>query len=150
MEAKINNRLVVAAARSLVGVKFAHLGRDVRSGIDCVGVILLSFSSNGVELKSPEVYAPNAHTDAITPAISSFAAQVDPDDAAPADIAILHAGGKNKIPVHLGLLTDRGLIHAYRELGRVVEHSFSGAFKRRLHSIWRVPCVDFDPAFKVS
>ena len=47
---------LVAAARSYVGVPWRHLGRS-RTGLDCIGLVLLAARDVGIELSDPAPYA---------------------------------------------------------------------------------------------
>lgn len=40
-------------------------------------------------------------------------------------------------PQHAALVTDRGILHSYGDVGRVVEHRLAGDLERALHSGWR-------------
>lgn len=46
-------------------------------------------------------------------------------------------------PGHSAIVTDRGIIHAYAMLQKVVEHGYRGAWVKLTHSCWRLPGVHF-------
>lgn len=104
---------IVAAARGCVGVRFRPMGRDVRFGLDCVGVAGIAFGR-----ACPSGYAMRGGSaEAIAERIDGFG--LDRVTAAgPACLALIAAGMGQ---FHLAVLTDTGFVHADARLGRVVE-----------------------------
>lgn len=124
---------IVAAARRCVGTRFRPQGRVIGTGLDCVGVVLVAASAAGVRPARVPGYALAGSNEALL-------------------LGMLHATGCEKVcgrgragdvavlvPVagrlHLGVLTDAGLVHAHAGLGRVVEGPLDEAW--RWHSVWR-------------
>lgn len=121
---------VVAKARSLVGTKFAHLGRS-DLGVDCVGLVIVSFRAAGLPIRDFENYK---HRDTeldyveasreVWPLCDSYLVADEGD-------AFLFAmRGTN--PTHFGIATAQGtLIQASTKKGEVVEHRFDERWSRR-------------------
>jgi cell wall-associated NlpC family hydrolase len=51
--------------------------------------------------------------------------RISQKDAGPGDVVLMNFQGSS---THLGILTDRGVIHADGPLGKVVEHSVNESF----------------------
>ena len=49
---------LAAAARDLVGTPFRLQGREPASGLDCIGVVIVSLAQVGIELALPADYRP--------------------------------------------------------------------------------------------
>jgi murein DD-endopeptidase / murein LD-carboxypeptidase len=105
----------VERARALLGTRFRLHGRDVASGLDCVGLIAT------VYMKCGEVstgYSLRGGSDAQWISILDDFAKRRCGAAQPADIILCLAGPGQ---YHLGLWTGDSLIHADAGVGRVVE-----------------------------
>jgi cell wall-associated NlpC family hydrolase len=102
---------VVAAARSLTGVRYKWGGDSPQTGFDCSGLTWWTFKQVGVEL----------------PRISSEQYEagqpVSRRDIHPGDLVFFRLGGNPK-NMHVGIATDRNtFIHSPRAGGRVREDS---------------------------
>lgn len=63
--------------------------------------------------------------------------EIEPSTALVGDILLFGAGGG---PAHhCAFLTPVGLIHCYREAGKVVEHGFSSWWQAKLRHAFRMP-----------
>ena len=107
---------VVARARALIGIRFALHGRDVATGIDCVGLILIACP---VIVRSPVGYALRGGS------AGGFAAMFVDNrltrrrgNVRAGDILLLQP---SPAQFHLGIWSGEGLIHADAILRRVVE-----------------------------
>ncbi|MBY9062767.1 peptidoglycan endopeptidase [Sphingomonas yunnanensis] len=106
---------VLAAARSLLGVRFRAQGRDPGLGLDCVGVVAVALARAGAEVTLPRDYRLRRGT---LPALALPPGLVACDGAAPGDVLLLRV---SPAQLHLALRTERGLLHADAAAGRVVE-----------------------------
>jgi cell wall-associated NlpC family hydrolase len=107
------------AAQGFVGAPFRFRGRDARSGLDCVGLVVAALESIGAPTPAIVPYALRQH---------DFAAQLECAGNAgfdevvgrllAGDVLLLRPGPAQ---VHLAIVgSDGGLIHAHAGLGRVV------------------------------
>lgn len=113
---------VVEAARSYVGVRFRHMGRD-RSGLDCIGLLLRAGADCGIELlDSPADYKR-------TPDVELFKEMIR-TQSVPGSVEHLRHGSivmlrQSVYPCHCGIIasncTNRSLIHASTKLRAVAE-----------------------------
>lgn len=116
---------VVTEARKWLSVRWHHQGRS-RAGIDCVGLVIkighaLGFSDFDIADYSRQP----------DPAMmrSLLALHMDPiavSSAQPGDVLLMRF---EREPQHVAIVTDQGIIHAYAQARKVVEH--------RLDDIWR-------------
>jgi lipoprotein Spr len=108
---------IVAAARTLVGTPFRLHGRSPSSGVDCVGLALLSVRTAGVHVEEPPPYRLHAGP---TPPVERWMRE--------AGFVAAHGGGAGDIVLvrisalqpHLVIDAGDGVIHAHAGLGRVV------------------------------
>ena len=109
------NREVVVRARSLVGCRFRPQGRDPELGLDCVGLVCAAF---GLPPDSvPRDYRMRGSAvGRIQSELERFFCVVA--TAAPGDVLLFEVAADQ---AHLGIMTDRGLIHADVALKAVVE-----------------------------
>jgi len=117
---------IVAHARALLGVPFRHHGRD-RHGVDCAGLVLRAMNDalgRGDEFMD---YPQRPSPDVVRAAIARHADRITAADAGPGDVVLMDGGLR---AVHVGVLTDRGVIHANGVTGRVVEHRLGGLAAR--------------------
>jgi cell wall-associated NlpC family hydrolase len=106
---------VVSRARSLIGCGFRPQGRDVATGLDCVGLVCAAFQIEGV----PRDYRLRGGSrDRLATQLDRYFTPVPTHEAQSGDVlmfAVTHD------QLHLGILTDRGVIHADGRLRKVVE-----------------------------
>lgn len=101
------------AARALVGAPFRLHGRDPTTGLDCIGLVACAVGGavvpTGYRLRQ-------GSPDAIVAGLD--AALVRVDVARAGDVLLFEAGAAQ---FHLGVMTERGFVHACALLRRVVE-----------------------------
>lgn len=117
---------IAAAARSLLGVPFRLHGRDPATGIDCVGLVLLSVRAAGFPVAEPPPY--RVRSGGAAPAVAWMNALCldEADDPAAGDIVMAAVS-----PIQLHLMIDGGgaMIHAHAGLGRVVEMAWPAEWR---------------------
>jgi cell wall-associated NlpC family hydrolase len=120
---------VLARARALLGVRFRPQGRSATSGLDCVGVVAAA-----IDVQTPPGdYALRGGSAARLAEGLAAAGLRRVAAPAPGDVLVLAAGVGQ---VHLGILTEAGLIHGDAGLRRVVERP--GPPPWPISSIWRI------------
>jgi cell wall-associated NlpC family hydrolase len=120
---------VVAAARSLVGVPYAHRGRT-RAGLDCTGLAKLARSIAGVSGDGDKEYREDLlDVDAV--------AEIEARVATSRDLSRISEGeavlfGMKSRWWHFGIVTaDETIVAALRRSGGVIEHAFDYRWARR-------------------
>ena len=105
---------VVGRARSAVGARFRLHGREVATGLDCVGLAALAYGEAAV----PSGYALRGGDQARVAALIEARGLVAATDARAGDL-LLCASGPGQL--HLAIDSGGGVIHADAMLRRVVE-----------------------------
>ncbi|MBB6506220.1 cell wall-associated NlpC family hydrolase [Sphingomonas endophytica] len=120
---------VLAAARTLVGVRFRAQGRDPALGLDCVGVVAVALCRAGAAVTLPRDYAvargrvpPGAVPAALRPC----------DGAWPGDVLLCRVAA---MQLHLAVRAVDGIIHADAQARRVVARP--GAVPWPIEGAWR-------------
>lgn len=136
---------VVRIARGYAGTRWHHQGRLPGVGLDCVGVLACAARAAGHPLVDCPNYGPNPNPRQL---LEHLAINLEPW-AGPARAGLVavfywrtsHRG--NRLPQHLGILVPRagapgglGLLHAPRDVGRVVEVDFDADWTERVDSFW--------------
>lgn len=126
---------VLEIARSYLGVRYAHLGRD-RNGLDCVGLIVVVARELGVEFDDFLGYGRQSKDASMLTHFERVADRVLVSDAAIGDILLL---SERRWPGHCGFLGPGTLVHSSITRRRVVEEPLSsvpgsvvGAFRVRI------------------
>lgn len=134
----INPGLVLAHARAWIGTPFIPQGDFRGAGADCVGLV------RGIlrELSGVYVPAPAWRNDWAAskgePILDALHAHLVPvSDSKPGTIAVFRVGHKRA--AHLGVLSDRGIIHALDDHG-VIEVASDGL--PPLTSLWGLPAPE--------
>jgi cell wall-associated NlpC family hydrolase len=106
---------VVLRARSLIGCRFRPQGRDPEIGLDCIGLVVAAFAIPAHSI--PRDYALRGGSfDRLKSVLGRFFRGVT--RTASGDVLVFKSGPEQ---LHLGILTERGFIHADARLRRVVE-----------------------------
>lgn len=111
---------LVDAARGWLGVRWRHLGRS-RTGVDCIGLVLLALRDCGIHIPDPAPYTREPQGTRLLDGIQQHARRVE--KAEPGDVLLFrlglyggHVGIASAHPVH-GL---PAVIHAYARQGEQV------------------------------
>lgn len=131
------NEDVVVEARTWIGVRWRHQGRD-RDGLDCVGLpIVCALKLRG--LKIPTNDYPRASTD--NQMIEICRQYLEPvADMQPGDVVVLGFGRQR----HMAIIGDYpsgglSLIHAYLPNRKVVEQRLDDVWAGRILAAFRIP-----------
>lgn len=128
---------LIAQARTWVGVRWQHQGRS-RSGVDCIGLFGAVGRELGVEVDLPSNYTHDPDPKTMLVGLRALFGEIPLKQATAGDFVTMRYNAKN---IHLGLLTDKGVIHASAYFRAVVEHSLDEEWKRRIEYAFRLPRV---------
>lgn len=121
--------MIVARARGLIGVRFRPQGRSPETGLDCVGLVAAAIGAKDAPRDYPMRSAPFERLEA-----ELQARGLRPVEAPqPGDVLAMTSGPGQ---LHLGILSEIGLIHGDAALRRVVERP--GPAPWPLRGIWRM------------
>lgn len=108
----------VAAARAATGAPFRLHGRNVDSGLDCIGLAALALRAEGFEGRVPSGYAlRSGQISRVTATLAAMGLE-QAGDARPGDLLVLEAGPGQ---LHFAIGAEPGIIHADAVRRRVVE-----------------------------
>jgi cell wall-associated NlpC family hydrolase len=124
--------------RTLIDVKYLHGGRS-RDGVDCCGVLTVAMSELGIPFVDRQGYSRKADGQLIEWMKKSGDIVTD---RRPGDVAVFWFDKETKLPQHVGLLTDKGMIHAFVHTGKVVEVSWNSFWEKRLLAVFRIPSLE--------
>lgn len=119
---------VIAAARAVLDTPFRHQGRLAGRGLDCAGLGVHVARALGLEYIDDITYGRHPANGLFEAALDRQPCLVrigDPELRQAGDYLLMRF---NREPQHLSIVTDRGIIHSYREVGKVCEH--------RLDALW--------------
>lgn len=123
----MSGAMIVAAARAAVGTPFRLHGRDVRQGLDCVGLAALA-----LRCAAPDGYRLRTGDAAAVASQLRAAGLAEVADAAPGDLLLCRSGPGQ---LHLAIRCAQGIIHADAVARRVVERP--GPMPWPVLSSWR-------------
>lgn len=132
---------IVFEARKHIGVPFRHQGRNPRTGLDCIGLAVRVLSDLGIPISDITSYERDPNPTMMGQAIEPYLSAVDPHEITPGCILWMRF---LKEPMHIAIVTDMGMIHAYGTIGRVVEHSIDSKWKKRIHRAYRINGVIYE------
>lgn len=118
----LDNRrqLIVKYARECVGTPFMHQGRQCGAGLDCIGVVCHVADKLGVIYDDIISYSEVPRPILLRESIEKYMVEISEEEAQPGDIVLMRCNIR-KIIVHVGVLTDHGIVHALHDVGKVVE-----------------------------
>lgn len=128
----------IAAARSMLGVRWRHQGRQPWA-VDCLGLIVLALRAAGRDVADRTGYGRDPQRDGLSAALAAEFGP--PGEWVHGGIAVIQWAGAD-LPSHVAILATDGdhwrLIHSYSSPGCVVEH--------RVDEHWRGLIVEvYDP-----
>ena len=125
----------VEIARSWVGTKFHHQGRKKHVGVDCIGLIIGMAHEMGLTVEDRLDYARQPSGGQLEAALANY---LQPCDLKVGCVALFKI--KNE-PQHVGIVSDYGdgfgLIHAYAQSRKVVEHGLDEFWEKRLVACYK-------------
>ena len=124
--------------QSWLNTPYQHQGRLKNIGVDCSGLIIGIAKELGLKNKHGDPvqdmsgYARVLQTNFLRTALL---AQFEPTDTPQlGDIVLFRI---KRTPQHLGLLSESGFIHAYAEVGKVVETRWDAYWRERVVAYYR-------------
>ncbi len=117
---------VVDEARNWLGVRWAHQGRS-RAGVDCVGLVVRVAHALNLSTFDTADYSRQPDPARMRALMAEHMEPV----AAPqiGDVLLMRFEVE---PQHVAIVTDIGIIHAYAQVRRVVEHRFDSVWLGRV------------------
>ena len=129
----ISRSEIVETARACLGTPFHHQGRMPGVGLDCVGLVVVVAKKLEAAYTDMRAYSmrPDGKTLLEMLRFNSCLQELSsPDAAQSGDVLVFQFIGP-VWPQHVGIRTDKGMIHTYTALKRVVEEPYSDVWRGR-------------------
>lgn len=120
---------IVDEARDWLGTRWFHQGRS-RAGVDCIGLVIRVAHALGLSTFDTADYSRQPDPVRMRALLDEHMTKIPVASAQIGDMLLMRF---EKEPQHVAIVTDLGIIHAYAQVRRVVEH--------RLDSVWRARVV---------
>lgn len=134
----INPNDFVAAARSMLGLRFHHQGRSEQFGVDCAGLAVCAARKCGFEAIDFTNYKRTPNSSDFLATIRKNCVLVKAGEERPGDLWIFEFANN---PQHLAIQTESNpvrIIHAYAPLRKVVEHDIDATWMERRRAVFRI------------
>lgn len=132
---KVTREAIVAEARTWLNTPFHHQGRVKSVGVDCAGVII--GTADTLRLLSDfedKPYAKSPSADQLRTTLKNYMIEIAVNEAKSGDVLLF---AFDREPQHVAFLTDIGILHAYAQVRKCVEHSFDAVWKSRVRGAYR-------------
>lgn len=138
IDTKEQRQAALSHARSMVGVKFRHRGRQPWA-VDCWGLVVLSCAAAGLQVGDKKYYGREPWKDGLREHLQEcFGNPIPEEQWQPGDVAMFKA--KNRGPCHVGFLADYryggfSLVHSHAQ-HNVVEHVLDKRWRHLLVEVY--------------
>jgi NlpC/P60 family putative phage cell wall peptidase len=126
---------LIHAARGCLGTPFHHQGRTAGVGLDCIGLVVVSLRSAGIQVHDQTDYGVRPDGQKLVAAILAHGFK-KVDAIQSGDLLLFRYDNQ---PQHVALATgEQTMIHAFAPVGRVVETGIGDYWRRRLLGVYRI------------
>lgn len=128
---------VVATARKYIGLPFVHQGRNLKSGLDCVGLLVQIAKDCQITHQDFRGYARAVNSAQLRKALELSCIEIK-SSPEKGDILVFWIVDRMK-PQHVGICAGNTFIHSENRKigGGVREELYSEEWKKKTHSVWR-------------
>jgi len=131
----------IAAARSMLGVKFKHQGRHETAGVDCAGLAVCASKKCGFNPVDKTNYTRSPGYSDLVPILLQSGKLVPFGEEKRGDIWVFKIRGE---PQHIAIQTEdesdnnrARMIHSYAVMRMVVEHDIDDFWRSSRHAVVR-------------
>lgn len=127
---------ILRYARQCLGTPFRHQGRLIGVGLDCAGVIIYVARQLGLDPIDVQGYGTEPNNEQLERALDAQPCleRAFLEDRKPGDVLLMRFRFD---PQHLAIFADETIIHAYQQIGQVVEHPLSDLWATRIVRVYR-------------
>lgn len=128
----------VEKARTYIGTPFKHQGRLPGIGLDCAGTVVCALRESGVEVTDVPAYGRIPANGLFLKMVADRCDKVQLENVQVGDFCMFAFSND---PQHIAIVSSLEplmLIHAYSEVGKVVENSMDYAWLKRLRGCYRL------------
>lgn len=144
MTTPITRKAIIAEARTWLKTPYKHQGRKKGVGVDCIGLplgvgeVLGICGYDSVDYRRYGRRPPRGSC-----MLEYFDRECGPrrTEHEPGDMLVFWMNPITRRAQHIGIETDRGIIHTYADIGLVVEHALTAAWREKLICAYRFPGV---------
>lgn len=129
---------VIAEARQWLGVRWHHQGRS-RAGVDCVGLAIKVAHALGLSSFDVIDYSRQPDPVMMRALLAEHMDAIPVAGALPGDLVLMRF---EIAPQHVAFLSDIGIIHAYAQARKVVEHRLDSQWQSRIVGAYRYKGLD--------
>lgn len=129
----------IAAARSMLGTRWRHQGRDTR-GVDCAGLVAYSLRAVGRTIADSTAYGRVPYRGSLEATLgANLGPMLKAEDMRVGDVALMVF---DNAPHHVGVVADYkyggfSLVHAYAANKQVVEMRIDDDWRNRIIGVYR-------------
>jgi len=132
----------IAAARGMLKTKFLHQGRLPGAGLDCAGLVVCAARACGYSVKDQAGYGRIPYNGQFVAAVKEHCDVVPLNEVLPGDLMLFaYREGEQ----HIAIVTTNEpvmLIHAYSDVGEVVENGFDPLWQSRYRGCYRLRGIE--------
>jgi cell wall-associated NlpC family hydrolase len=132
----VTRKDIVDKAREFIETPFHHQGRLKHIGIDCVGLIYCVAKELGIKIHDKTDYGRAPRPDVLLTEIRKSLDEISIEEANIGDIFIFWIKRKSW-PQHVAIISDYGMIHAYADIKKVVEHVIDEKWTDKIKAAFR-------------
>lgn len=133
---------IVAEARTWLETPFHHQGRVKCVGVDCAGVPVMVAKALGLDWADAKGYARMPSNGVFGKVVWSVLKRITLDQVKAGDLMTFAWRGEEHHIAIVSQIEPIRLIHAWQEIGRVVENDLDETWKARLRGCGRWPQLD--------
>jgi NlpC/P60 family putative phage cell wall peptidase len=137
---------IVTQARTWLGTPFKHQGRLKGIGVDCLGLIIgvlaeleINISGKNISQLDEQNYSMLPSGERLQNKLNQYLQKIEINQISAGDILLMQF---TREPQHLAFVTNHpngfGVIHAYLQAGKVVEHSLDDVWQNRIVAAYRI------------
>jgi cell wall-associated NlpC family hydrolase len=127
---------VIAEAKRWKGVRWHHQGRS-RAGVDCIGLVIKVAHALGLSGFDIADYSRQPNPAMMRGLLAEHMTPIATPE--PGDVVLMRF---EREPQHVAILTDAGMIHAYAQARKVVEHRVDSIWQSRIVGAYRFKGLD--------
>lgn len=129
---QVTKQHIVDKAREYLGTKFQHQARLKGVAVDCIGLLVGIAQELDLFNYDNRDYQRRSDGTLLMAELKKVMHPIALDAARPGDLLVFWIQPGTKHAQHIGIKTDKGLIHTHEGVGKVVETPLSGNWPRRL------------------
>lgn len=100
--------------------------------MDCAGLLVASYAKLGITLVDIAAYGREPWKDGLRTCVEANFQKVEREPVE-GDIVLMRV---RREPQHLGIVTDKGMIHSYASVGKVVETTMDSFWRDRIVGVY--------------